>query len=242
MDVELIEIRDFLASHHPFDLLPDAVLGQLPRRLSVRYFRRGTPCPPDDTDRSDLYIVRRGAIDLRDEHGELIGKLAEGDLFPWHRRPQDHPEPRFSGRAVEDTLVYLISCAELDRLRGQHRDFSDHFEHTVAERLRNALHRIKAGSATGIGGMTVRVSDLLSHPLVAATPDTSIRDAARIMTEHRTSALILMAGEGLASMVTDRDLRSRCIAAGLPYTTSVREIMTQTPHNPSRRILWAFRS
>jgi len=230
MDVELIEIRDFLAGHHPFDLLPQEVLGQLPGRLSVRYFRRGAPCPPDDADQSYLYIVRRGAVELRDAHGELVGKLAEGDLFPWHCRPQDHPEPLFSGRAAEDTLVYLIACAELDRLRGQHRDFSDHFEHTVAERLRNALHRIKAGAATGLGGMTVRVSELLSRPLVAATPATSICDAARIMTEHRTSALILMAGERLAGMVTDRDLRSRCIAAGLPYTTPVREIMTQTPH------------
>ncbi|WP_089727143.1 DUF294 nucleotidyltransferase-like domain-containing protein [Candidatus Thiosymbion oneisti] len=230
MDVELIEIRDFLASHHPFDLLPDEVLGQLPRRLSVRYFRRGTPCPPDDVDQSYLYIVRRGAIDLRDEHGELVGKLAEGDLFPWRCRPQDHSEPLFSCSAAEDTLAYLISCADLDRLREQHRAFSDHFEYRVAERLRNALHRIKEGSATGVGGMTVRVSDLLSHPLVAATPDTSIRDAARIMTEQRASSLILMEGERLAGMITDRDLRSRCIAAGLSYRTPVREIMTENLH------------
>jgi len=78
--------------------------------------------------------------------------------------------------------------------------------------------------------MTVHVSDLLSRPLVAATPDTSIRDAARIMTGHRVSAPIFMEGEGLAGMITDRDLHSRCIAAGLPYTTPVREIMTENLH------------
>ena len=230
MAIELIEIRDFLASHHPFDLLPEEVLEQLPRRLSVRYFRRGTPCPQDDTDRSYLYIVCRGAVDLRDEHGELVGKLAEGDLFLWRCRPQGHPEPLFSCSAAEDTLAYLISCADLDQLCEQHRAFSDHFEHTVAKRLRNALHRIKEGSATSIGAMTVRALDLLIRPLVATTPDTSIRDAARIMTEHRASALVLMEGERLAGMITDRDLRSRCIAAGLPYTIPVREIMAQNPH------------
>jgi len=231
MDVEFAEIRDFLANHHPFDLLPEEVLGQLPRRLAVRYFRRGTPCPPDDAGQSSLYIVRRGAIKLSDAHGELVGKLAEGDLFPWCCRLRDHPEPRFSGSAAEDTLVYLISCADLDRLCRQHQAFSDHFEHTVAERLRNALHWIKEGAATGTGGgMTVRISELLNRPLVAATPDTSIRDAARIMTQHRISALILMEEERLVGIVTDRDLRSRCIAAGLPATTPVREIMTQTPH------------
>ncbi len=230
MDIELIEIRDFLADHHPFDLLPDEALGQLPRQLSVRYFRRGIPFPPDDADRPYLYIVRRGAVDLRDERGELVGKLAEGDLFPWCCRPEDHPESLFSCNTAEDTLAYLLSCADVDSLCKRHRTFCDYFEHRVAERLRNALHRIKEGSATGVGLMTVRVSDLLSRPLVATIPDTSIRDAARIMTEHRTSSLILMEGERLAGMITDRDLRSRCLAAGLPSTTPVREIMTRNLH------------
>jgi len=230
MDVELIEIRDFLADHHPFDLLPDEVLGQLPRRLSVRHFRRGTPFPPDDADRPYLYVVRRGVLDLRDERGELVGKLAEGDLFPWCCRSQDHPEALFSCHTAEDTLACLLSCADLDRLRERHPAFSDYFEHRITERLRNALHRIKGGSATGVGLITVRVSDLLSHPLVSATPDTSIREAARIMTEHRTSSLILMEEGHLAGMITDRDLRSRCLAAGLPAATPVREIMTRNLH------------
>jgi len=230
MDVELIEIRDFLADHHPFDLLPDEVIGQLPCRLSVRYFRRSTPFPPDDADRPYLYVVRRGVLDLRDERGELVGKLAEGDLFPWCCRSPDHPEALFSCHTAEDTLAYLLSCADLDRLREGHPAFSDYFEHRITERLRNALHRIKGGSATGAGLITVRVSDLLSHPLVAATPDTSIREAARIMTEHRTSSLILMEEGHLAGMITDRDLRSRCLAAGLPAATPVREIMTRNLH------------
>ena len=230
MDVELIEIRDFLASHHPFDLLPDEVLRLLPRQLSVRYFRRGTPFPPPDADQPYLYIVRRGAIDLRDERGELIGKLAEGDLCPWPCRPEDHPEALFSCNMAEDTLAYLISCTELNRLREQHKAFRDHFEHTVAQRLRNALDVIKEGTSTGVGLMTVRISDLLGRSLVSATPDTSIRDAARIMTESQVSSLILMDGDQLVGMVTDRDLRGRCIAVGLSAESPVGQIMTRNLH------------
>lgn len=48
MDVELIEIREFLASNAPFDQLPEATLEALPKRLSVRYLRRGTAFPPGD--------------------------------------------------------------------------------------------------------------------------------------------------------------------------------------------------
>lgn len=231
MDIELIEIRDFLARHHPFDLLPDAVLGQLPKQLSVRYFRRGIPFPPADADQPYLYIVRRGAIVLRNKRGELIGKLAEGDFFPWHCRcSEDYLKPLLSCNTEEDTLVYLLPCADLDNLCRRHKTFFDYFKHSVAERLRNALDRIKGESTAGSRLMTIRVSDLLRGPLIAAKPDTSIRDAARIMTEHDVSALILLEGEQLVGMITDRVLRSRCIADDLPHTTPVREIMTARPH------------
>ena len=227
MDVELVEIRDFLAAHHPFDLLPPEELERLPKRLSVRYFRRGTPFPPTDDNQPYLYIVRRGALELRDGRGELIGKLAEGDLCPWPCRPEDYPETLVSCNTAEDTLVYLISCTDMERLRERHQAFCDHFERTVAERLRNALDLIKERSATGTGLMTVRISDLLDRPLVSCTPDTSIREAARTMTERRISSLIVMDGQRLAGMITDRDLRSRCIAAGLYYDDPVRRIMTE---------------
>ena len=78
--------------------------------------------------------------------------------------------------------------------------------------------------------MTVRVSDLLGRSLVYCTPDTSICDAAKIMTENRVSSLIVMDGEQLAGMVTDRDLRSRCIAANLSRKEPVHKIMTENLH------------
>jgi CBS domain-containing protein len=229
MDVELIEIRDFLASHHPFELLPEEDLERLPKKLTVRYFRRGSTFPPKDADRPYLYILRRGAVELRDDRGELVGKLAEGDLCVMDCRPDD-PTLQLSGATAEDTLSYLLPCSELNRLRSQHRDFADHFDHSVAERLRRALDVIKEEPSAGAGLMTVTVADLLGRGLVDAAPDTSIRDAARIMTEARVSSLVVRDGERLAGMITDRDLRSRCIVAGLSFDEPVSRIMTENLH------------
>jgi len=229
MDVELIEIRDFLATHHPFDLLPEDVLERLPKRLSVRYFRRGTRFPPKDADQPYLYIVRRGAVELRDQRGELVSKLAEGDLCVMDCRAED-PAVQFVGATAEDTLAYLLPCADLNRLRGEHADFADHFDHSIAERLRKALEVIKEEPSAGAGLMTVQVSDLLGRALVSATPDTSIREAARIMTEARVASLVILDGERLAGMITDRDLRSRCIVAGRSYDEPVRNIMSEKLH------------
>ncbi len=226
MDCELIEIRDFLARHHPFDLLPPEALETLPRQLSVRYFRRGTAFPPADADAAYLYILRSGALELRDELGELVSKLAEGDLYPWACRPQDHPEAIFSCFAAEDTLTYLLPCQELDRLREQHQAFFDHFERTVSERLQSAMKLIREGPVSSASLIRVQVSDLLRSPPVHAASATSIREAARIMTENHVSSLLVMDGEELKGLVTNRDLRTRCIAAGLSYDEPVHRIMT----------------
>jgi CBS domain-containing protein len=216
MDVELIEIREFLASNAPFDRLPDAALDALPQRLSVRYLRRGTAFPPDDDDTPCVYILRRGAVELRDDDGNLIGKLAEGDLCP---SPCGKGAPNMaglSGQTAEDTLAYLLPCAELDRLREAHAEFAQHFDASVSDRLRRALDTIK-DDAAGTALMTVRMGDLLNRPLVQGEPDISIEQAARIMSEARVSSLVLTNDDRLLGMVTDRDLRclpkSRCAAS-----------------------------
>jgi CBS domain-containing protein len=226
MDVELIEIQEFLASHPPFDQLPEETLARLPRRLSVRYFRRGTPFPPEAAAPACLYILRRGAVELRNSRGELVGKLAEGDLCEQNCRAAD--ELRFQGNTAEDTLVYALPCSDLTELRAAYPAFAEHFDQSTSRRLRKALDVVTESPSSGTGLMTVRVRDMVQRAPIATGPETSIREAARIMSEHHVSSLLIMDGERLAGMVTDRDLRNRCVAAGLATDQPVRAIMTET--------------
>ncbi|NVZ09597.1 cyclic nucleotide-binding/CBS domain-containing protein [Allochromatium humboldtianum] len=226
MDVELIEIQEFLASHPPFDQLPEETLARLPRRLSVRYFRRGTPFPPEATDSPCLYILRRGAVELRNPRGDLVGKLAEGDLCEQNCRAEAD-EPRFQGNTAEDTLVYALPCSDLTELRAAHPSFAEHFDQSTSRRLRKALDVVTESPSSGTGLMTVRVRDMVRRGPIATGPETSIREAARLMSEHHVSSLLIMDGERLAGMITDRDLRNRCVAAGLATDQPVRAIMTE---------------
>jgi CBS domain-containing protein len=226
MDVELIEIRDFLAGHAPFDRLPEETLETLPKRLQVRYLRRGSTFPPADADQPYLYILRRGAVEMRDTDGNLVSKLAEGDICVspcWTTSP---PMP-LPGQTSEDTLTYLLSCSDLEKLRDKHPEFAQHFDQSVSQRLRRALDSITHDGEAGTALMTVQVRDLLGRALIAATPATSIADAARIMSEARCSSLVITDADRLAGIVTDRDLRNRCLAADLPPSRPVGEIMTK---------------
>ncbi len=235
MEIELLEIRDFMAAHHPFDALPADALDQLPKALSVRYLRRGTPVPPADADGRYLYIVRQGAVEIRDRRGDLIDKLGEGDLYA-SSCTSDRRKLAMTGVAAEDTLLYLLPCEHLEAMRRDHAEFGRHFDASLAERLKNAIELLQEAPHGG-GLLTVAVGSLVKRAPVFVGPQARIRDAAQLMTSERVSSVLVMDGDKLVGMVTDRDLRSRCLAAGVEATRPVAEIMTARLHTVASSIL-----
>ncbi len=227
MDIELVEIRDFIANQPPFDQLPGEVLDKLPKLLSIRYFRRGTTFPPDDADQDYLYLIRQGAVDMRDETGDLVSKLGEGEVCYF---PCREGSPILYGTAAEDTLSYLLSCEDLGKIKAANSVFREHFDHSVSERLRRALQHMKEPSGQGSNLMTMDVGELITHRLISVPPDTSIQEVARRMDQEHISSILIMQDDKLMGIATLRDMRSRCLAEGLPYTRPIREIMTCKLH------------
>jgi CBS domain-containing protein len=73
------------------------------------------------------------------------------------------------------------------------------------------------------------VGELLSRDAVTATPDTSVREAAGIMTDHRVSALLVVESGRVVGILTDRDIRSKVVATGGDTSAAVSTIMTPDP-------------
>ncbi len=225
MEIELIEIRDFLAQRHPFDALPEERLNQLPEALQIRYLRRGSAFPPADTDGDYLYIVRSGAIELRDKKGKLHGKLAEGDYYTSPCQLVDF-DLTTHNLAMEDTLLYLLSCADLKALRLESKEFDLHFKNSIRERLRRAASGDTRESGDGMAHMAIKVADLVKKPAVTMEAKCSIQEAAQLMTEQNVSSVMLLDAGKLVGMITDSDLRKRCVAVGLPVDRPASSIMT----------------
>ena len=230
---ELHEVRDFLAGHPPFLALPGAVLDALPRQVSVRYLRRGAGFPPAGADPAGLYVLRKGAVEVHDDAGGLLEKLGEGDVFdPTEVGSVDEP-PR-CGVAAEDTLVYVLPGRVIAELRREHPAFDRGFDRTVVGHLETIREAREDAPFAGSDLLQLRVGDLVARSPVSAPPDLSVRDAAALMTRERVSSLLVEENGALQGIVTDRDLRSRCVAEGLDGTTPLRQVMTPAPLTVSR--------
>ncbi|MEO5344048.1 MAG: DUF294 nucleotidyltransferase-like domain-containing protein [Gammaproteobacteria bacterium SHHR-1] len=228
MEIELEEIRDFLAQRPPFDHLPDAALDLLLGEMSIRYLRRTSQVPPEGDTGDFLYLVRKGALEVHDSTGKLMEKLGEGDYFiPYCDNPDSE---RLQANAEEDTLVYLAPCDVLKRLRSSSPEFDHFFSAGTNERLRLAIHQITDdGGLNNSSLMNISAAELFESRVVQTSPDSTVLQAAQIMTEHGVSSLLITADDRLVGIVTDKDLRRRFICQRLAYDTPIEQVMTPNP-------------
>jgi CBS domain-containing protein len=77
----------------------------------------------------------------------------------------------------------------------------------------------------------MKAQDLMATEPACCTPESTVREAARLMWEHDCGCIPVVEGDSrrLVGVVTDRDIACRCVAEGMGPDTPVGEIMTTDP-------------
>jgi CBS domain-containing protein len=230
MHVELEEISNHLCRFAPFDALPRDVVEAITRRIEVSYFKAGSEILEAGATIQHLHYVRSGAVEIYRRNGELYNRLVEGDIFGQAGLLRSN-KVRFPARALEDSLIYFIPADMFADLCAHHDTFADFVEAEGHSRLKSAVEA--QGRASEL--IQLRCRALLSRSLVWVASDACVGDAARIMAEQSVACVVVMAPPGheaprIQGIITDRDLRTRVVAAGLNGEhTCVSEIMTKDP-------------
>lgn len=217
LDVELAEIRDFLASHPPFSDLPAAELTALPARLAVEYRRRGAVVLTAGERPAALSVVRSGAVETRDADGVLVDRGGVGTLIG-ESLLTGAAQPAVS--AYEDTLLLLVPEDALAELATAHPAFAAYL---AGHGLRRRPDRDEPPTAR------VTAREIATRPPVTVEAGSTVAEAARLMTEEGIASLLVVAAGRLVGILTDRDLRGRVLAAGRDPATTVGEVMTPDP-------------
>lgn len=224
LEIEQLEILQFLERHSPFQELSSAEQINLAKQIDITYFRAGEDILQYNTPLTALYLIRSGTVETFRRNGDLYNRLAQGGLFGEQGLLRGK-KVRFPAKALTDTLIYLIPADVFEQLFDQNEVFADYIEVGDAERQSPA----KTSKAAAPQLMSTRISELIYRQPVIQAADISIQQAAMIMQEAGVSCLLLTKPaqpEHIAGLITDRDLRNRVLAAGLSPATSVSDIMT----------------
>jgi CBS domain-containing protein len=205
VEAALSEIARFLAVRAPFDALAPEELGELAAQTEIEFFLSGQAILTEDGGPvTFLRVIHSGAVDILHD-GRLLDLLGTGDTFG-HAAMLSGLPPGFEARAAEDTLCYRIPVG-------------------VARPLLDRVKRRELELAAGPPNHRP-VASLLRSPTLRCEPMESIRELARRMTEAGASSAIVDLRGGGFGIVTDRDIRTKIVAAGLPLSAPVATVMT----------------
>lgn len=217
--MEVTEVSKFLARTTPFDQLDSAQLAELALQLSVYYCQAGEHV---EIAQERLLIIRTGIFALYSDQQQLLTKLEEGDFYGY--------QLLLTGLAdndqlicEEDGLLFWLPADAFHQLRYQYKNIDIFFQRLFGRRL----HQYKEQQSSRF---TLKVSDIVQARKVSISGEHSVQQAAQLMTEKRVSSLLVEQDERLTGILTDRDLRTRVLAANLPATTPVQQVMTPKPH------------
>ncbi|WP_080795231.1 DUF294 nucleotidyltransferase-like domain-containing protein [Corynebacterium pacaense] len=233
MSVELEEIRDFLAGVEPFAQLPESELDELPSKMSMEYVRRGDVITQFGQRGDVMRVIRSGAVDVLDEQGVLLDRRDAGRSFGYSMMLGE-PISRYTMVAVEDCLLLRLSREDFTPIAERNPQLARYYS-SWSKRIRAAADQLRRESSSEV--LRTKLGDFkISNP-IAVEPESTIRDAARMMEKHRVSSLLVQQGDSLLGIVTDRDMRGRVVAQGLDIDLPVTEIMTADPRTMTSRDL-----
>ncbi len=210
---------EFLRSCPPFEQLTADELNSAAGQMEKIRFDRGERILQQGGEASAfLYVVRQGEVGLLNA-GQVQQMLEPTELFGYPSL-LDQAAPLFDVIAVTDVEAYRLSEKAFRHLLNNGA-FARYFLGGLGERLRAALRASGGGADT----LSAPVKTLIKRPPLFAPADATVQDAAGIMSRERASSVLIQAEP--PGILTDRDLRTRVLAAGLGPETPVSQVMSQ---------------
>jgi CBS domain-containing protein len=214
------DIAEFLRAHPPFDSLDEEALAAVAESAEIEFYAGGAQILESAEATAEFaYVVRRGSVELLID-GRLLDLLGEGEMFGFASLLEPGPLG-FVARAAEDTLVYRIPADVIRPVL--ERPAAARF---VARSMNKGV-RLLAGhdSEAPLSAAGRPVGELIRGPALVCPPEMGVQEAARGMAEGGATCVVVDLGDHLG-IVTDRDIRTRVVAAGADPKTPLSDVMT----------------
>jgi CBS domain-containing protein len=220
------DLSEFLGGHTPFQSMSAEELAELAgASVPVSFAADAVVADYAVHVPDEVWVVCSGHVALQTSRdGAVIDTVEPGGIFGY--------TPLLTGGGME-FVARATEASTLIRLPGEQvralfakpagLAFLASSAWSVTPGNRHALERVADSRPVG---------ELVHGEALVVAPDVSVRDAVVRMTEHRVSYALISLPKGEFGIFTDRDLRTRVVAAGLSVQLPVTRVMSA----PARRV------
>lgn len=214
------QVEDFLNTSAPFDVLDKEQKLELVKHTELVYLTADN-VGDLQKGKASLFLIQNGQFSVQDSDAPLR-HLSEGDYFGYTNIMEKR---NFSLSISVDSpgLVYCFEASAVTPL------FELPAIRNFFDGLRNNALQNHAISDSNSMWLYKGLEDVINKSPVSVDVETSITVAAQIMTNQKVSSLLVTREDKLIGIITDRDLRSRVVAASLDIHLPVSHIMTPNP-------------
>ncbi len=235
MNAITARISEFLKNFPPFNTLSTEDLQQI--ALSMRVInleKHKILFQINDALHEDFYVVASGVINLTiiaDAEETLVSKCKAGDIFglrPFFAKNNYMT----TAKAREDSLVYAIPIEAFRPYVARNPEVLNFLLESFASNARGDEKDSRGKSpidhAVNIESQSeIQYFQSLAYNKTALkiSGDTTIRDAAQLMTDNLMDSVIIATDNKPVGIVTDSDLRAKVVTGRVAATTPISKIM-----------------
>lgn len=197
----------YLRSVRPFGSLSEAQLSRLAAALEIVYVPKGSRVAEGEASGRHVWLIRKGTVRVHKDGG--VAHLEDAEVFGGLVGTFAAP---LEAWAEEDCLLYRWPAAVADSV---HENWHPRMEVPT--------------------GLLLPVGELVRRPPIWVPADTPCREAAQRMVQEGVSSVLVVRNPSqpdalplaeVVGILTDRDLRSKVVAAGLGADAPVEAAMT----------------
>ena len=212
-----LDTNRFLSGLHPYETLPHEQLAALTLKLESLTFNKGENIYSQGAPLKGLYIIVKGCVNITLPTGEQVSTLRAKNSFGERGLLRDGLAAT-TAIAIEDkTELLCLPKEQFNHLLKTHKPFQTFF-------ARNSAQKQSTEPTTLANTPAI---ELMTKQLHSCSPETKVRDAAKLMRDKSISSLLVLKSENLHGIITLTDISKKVVAEGLSSETPIHQVMTK---------------
>lgn len=221
MEIEQIEIKDYLKNCEPLDKVDDKFIEKIVNNIEIIYKSSGKQIA---TEKHFVYLIRIGSVKAYDSNSKTSYLIEAGHWFDYDDALLNKEKKQIY-EINEDSLIYIIPKELITELIKINEHVNFYFSKPAAKSYCDYKSQNKRPAL-----MLTSVIELSkTNKVYIVDGKTTVQKVANLMTTKNITAVLIGDENNLKGIVTDRVFCTEVAAKNLAVDTAIEEIMTPNP-------------